>query len=55
MYEMEEGGMKDGSSTGSSSETEVVTNSIDAGLKGLHDDKGGPETKVEEMVLHTRP
>ncbi|PMD63211.1 nucleotide pyrophosphatase family protein [Hyaloscypha bicolor E] len=39
MYEMEEGGMKDGSSTGSSSETEGSDELDRRGLKGLHDDK----------------
>lgn len=39
MYEMEEGGMKDGSSTGSSSETEGSDELDRRGLKGLRDDK----------------
>jgi predicted AlkP superfamily pyrophosphatase or phosphodiesterase len=39
MYEMEEGGMKEGSSTGSSSETEESDELDRRGLKGLHDDK----------------
>jgi predicted AlkP superfamily pyrophosphatase or phosphodiesterase len=39
MYEMEEGGMKQGSSTGSSSETEESDELDRRGLKGLHDHK----------------
>jgi predicted AlkP superfamily pyrophosphatase or phosphodiesterase len=39
MYEMEEGGMKEGSSTGSSSETEGSDELDRRGLKGLHDEK----------------
>lgn len=39
MYEMEEGGMKEGSSTGSSSEAEGSDELDRRGLKGLHDEK----------------
>lgn len=39
MYEMEEGGMKDGSATGDSSETEGSDELDRRGLRGLHDEK----------------
>jgi predicted AlkP superfamily pyrophosphatase or phosphodiesterase len=39
MYEMEEGGMKEGSSTGSSTETEESDELDRRGLKGLHAEK----------------
>ena len=39
MYEMEEGGLKEGSITGASSETEGSDEIDRRGLRGLHDDK----------------
>jgi predicted AlkP superfamily pyrophosphatase or phosphodiesterase len=45
MYEMEEGGMKEGSATGDSSETEGSDDIDRRGLRGLHDDKAQTRRK----------